>query len=82
MIKRMKVIFGIGRSYPVYACQVRKLLNVDLWPLERVVMAISKVFLHIYFPVGSQGRLGDEAGVGGNDEGINTVQHMSEVKST
>ncbi len=79
----MKGIFGIGRSYPAYARQVWKLLNVGLWPLERVVVAISKVFPHIYFPVGSQGRLGDEAGVGGNDEGVDTIQHMSDfpVKS-
>lgn len=79
----MKDIFGIGRSYPAYAYQVQKLLNVGMWPLEQVIVAISKILLHVSFPVGSQGRLRDEAGVGGNDEGVDTIQQMSDfpVKS-
>ncbi len=80
----MEDISWISWSYPVYAGQVRKLLDISLWPLEGVIVAISKVLSHVYLPVCPQGRLGDVIGVGGNDEGVDAIQHTSNfpVKST
>ncbi|KAK0451966.1 uncharacterized protein EV420DRAFT_1482310 [Desarmillaria tabescens] len=66
--------FGEAGAIQQYASQMRKLLDIGLWPLERVVMAVLKVFPHVYLPVRPKGRPADDRGVWGDYEGVGTIQ--------
>ncbi|PBK60095.1 hypothetical protein ARMSODRAFT_1026878 [Armillaria solidipes] len=77
IIEQMEDISWISWSYPVYAGQIWILLNIGMWPLEQVIVAISKVLLYVYLTVCTQGRLGDMIGVRGDDEGVDAIQYES-----